>query len=149
MLNRKDTYLDELLIRDIVAAVPRVLIMKHVASLCEVPYKTLNHWIRRGKKDIEEGKEGSIYAKLVTAYNKKRSEVLEEKLFELKQCPKNYGALTWTLEKCFREDFEGKSELHKQLEDIVFNYLKPIVDKSGFENVKEMLDDIGPLGEQG
>jgi hypothetical protein len=142
VLQRTETYLDEQLIKEIVDAVPKVLLMKHVAQLCDLPYTTLFTWIKRGRKDLEEGENGSIYAKLVLAYSKKQSEALAERLALLDGCPKNYGAITWKLEKCFKKDFGNKSEAHKQLEDFVFNYLKPIVDKGGMEIAKEKIEEL-------
>lgn len=136
------TRLDDKMIADIIEAIPKVIIMKHVAQLNKLDESSLRGWLKRGNQEIREGITDTIHVKLVHAYNQKRSEVLQEKLAALATCPKNYGAITWLLEKCFREDFETKSEAHKQLEDLVLNYLKPIMEKGGFESVRQRLDEI-------
>lgn len=136
------TALDDAMIVKIIDAIPKVIIRKHVAQLNNLNESTLRTWLKRGNNEIREGIEDTIYVKLVQAYNKRRSEVLEEKLTSLATCPKNYGAITWILEKCFKDDFEVKSEAHKQLEDFVINYLKPIMEKGGFDSVRERLEEI-------
>lgn len=144
MLQRTETYLDEGLIREIVDAVPKVLLMKHVAQLCQLPYTTLYTWIKKGKKEIEEGGGGSIYAKLALAYFRKQSESLAEMLGSLDCCPRNYGAITWKIEKCFRKDFGDKTESHKELEDFVFKHLRPLLDSGngGGGDAKEKLEEL-------
>jgi hypothetical protein len=128
------TYLDDDLIAKILEAIPQVMIMKHVASILCIPYQTFHTWMTRGGSDIREGLHDSIFAKLHAAYYRKRSEVMREKLEVLSLCPKNYGAITWILEKCFKDDFEVMSESHKQLLDWVENYVKPLLAKGGFEH---------------
>ena len=136
------TYLDDVLIEKIIAAVPQVFIMRHVANLIKLNDKTLYCWMKRGDKDIQAGEETSVYAKLYKSYQQALSEALREKLEILARCPKNYGAITWILEKCFKDDFETKSEAHKQLEDYVENVIKPMLGKgelaNGGKETKEM-----------
>jgi hypothetical protein len=134
--------LDEKMIADLVEAIPKVIIMRHVAHLNKLHHDTLRTWLKRGNQEIRDGLTDTIYVRLAHACNQKRSEVLQQKLEELATCPKNYGAITWLLEKCYRDDFETKSEAHKQLEDLVLNYLKPIMEKGGFESVRKRLDEI-------
>lgn len=135
------TYLDEELIEKIVASVPEVFFMKHVANLNKIPYQTLHHWMTHGNKDIKAGIEDSIYAKLVKSYYHKRSEALKEKIAQL-LAAKNASAITWLLERCYREEFGVKSEFQKRMEDFILNYLPPLIDQGGLEHVKEKLEEI-------
>jgi hypothetical protein len=138
------TRLDDNLIKVITDAIPRVIIQQHVAYLTDIPPQTLHHWLKRGNTEIKEGisPDDSIYVKLSQAYYHKRSEVLEEKLARLDECPKNYGAITWLLEKCFKDDFESKSDHVKQLEDYVLNFIKPMMAKGGFESGRKETEEV-------
>lgn len=133
-------YLDDLIIQQVVEAVPRAFIMKHVAQLCDIPYKTFFHWMRRGKRELQND-EDSIYTQLVTAYNKALSEAMVELLNELKTCPKNYGAVIWILEHCYKKEFMTLPEDVQKVLDWVNNHIKPALEKGGSingEQIKEM-----------
>lgn len=131
------TRLDDKMIENILEAIPKVIVMKHVAQLNNMNESTLRTWLKRGEREIAEGREDTIYVKLIRAYNKRRSEVLQEKLNILAGCPRNYGAITWILEKCFKDDFEVMSESHKQLLDWVENVIKPLLGKGAPLNGEE------------
>lgn len=135
------TYLDDALIETIILNIPRVFIMKHVAQLSDIPYKTLFHWMTRGKKEIEADSEETIYTKLYRAYQKKRSEALADKLEELTKCPRNYGAIVWILEHCYKKEFMTLPEDVQKIIDWVNNHIKPMLEKGGSINgdqIKEM-----------
>lgn len=143
------TALDDKLIQKICATVPRVPILKHVANLLCIPYTTLHHWLTRGNREMTEGINDSIYVSFALQYNRAWSEFLALKLEELGECPKSYGAITWILEKCFREDFEVKSEYVKQLEDYVLNFVKPMMVKGGFEDAGKETTETNQQNQEG
>ena len=120
-------------IQRILAAVPKVIVPSQVAGLSGVPKQRLSEWLIKGERDINLGIE-SLYAQLADGFKLAQAEICAEIITKLQSCPKNYGALTWTLEKCFKEDFESKSEYVKQLEDYVLNVIKPMMTKGGLEN---------------
>lgn len=114
----------------ILSAIPEVLIKQQVAYRARILPQRLSEWLKWGAEDLDAGTD-SIYAQLAEKYNLARSDALMGYLLKLGVCPKNYGALTWILEKCFKDEFEAKSEFQKQLEDYVFNKLPPLLDKGG------------------
>lgn len=142
------TYLDEKLIEKIVDNVPRVFIMKHVAQLSDIPYQSLFHWMTRAKKEIKEGITDTIYVKLYLAYNKKRSEALQEKLDKLAECPKNYGAIVWILEHCYKEEFMTLPEDVQKILDMFTNVIKPMLEKGVSINGSEEIKEIHPESDQ-
>jgi hypothetical protein len=126
----------------ILEAIPEVLVKTQVAYRAKIPHQRLHEWLKWGAEDLEAGTR-SIYAQLAEQYNFVRSGALMEYLTRLGLCPKNYGALTWILEKCFKDEFEAKSEFQKQLEDYVFNRLPPLIDQGGQDGAKEEMDSRG------
>jgi hypothetical protein len=90
---------------------------------------------------MDAGIHNSIFADFYQQYHERKAEVLAAKLEKLDKCPKNYGALTWILERCFRDDFENKSESQKKLEDYVFNVIQPMIGKGVIPNVGEETEE--------
>ncbi len=123
------TILTQSMIDNIIKAVPQVLIQNQVAGLVGIPRQYLSLWLKYGERDIQRGTENSLFAQLYDRFYKSRAEVLRDKLLFLSTCPKNYGAITWIIEKCFREDFGAESEEMKQLKDLVFNQILPLIGK--------------------
>jgi hypothetical protein len=129
--------LNQQLIDRILDALPKVLVQEQVAHLCGIAPQRLSDWIKFGKRDMEANLKDSIFADFYQQYHEKKAEVLHKKLVHLASCPKNYGAITWILEKCYKEDFKTKSESQEQLEDYVFNVIKPLLEKGEHSNGKE------------
>lgn len=125
------TLLDQDVIDRILDAVPKVFVTNQVAHYCGIYPRRLYDWLSFGKRDIEAGLVNSIYADLYQQYHEVLADALHKKLKRLDVCPKNYGAITWVLERCFKDDFETKSEAHKQLEDYVFNVIEPMLRQQG------------------
>ncbi len=69
---------------------------------------------------MEEGNH-TIYAQLTDDYYHALSDIVAESITDIRQCPKNYQALTWLLERCFRKDFGNDSEL---IGEILSNFEK-------------------------
>jgi hypothetical protein len=137
-------YLDDAIIAQAVEAVPRVFVMKHVAQLCDIPYKTFYHWMTRGRKEVEGDLERTIYGKLYLAYHKKRSEALADKIKELSACPKNYGAIVWILEHCYKKEFMTLPEDVQKIIEWVNKDILPILEKGGSidgQQIKEIYSE--------
>jgi hypothetical protein len=129
------TILDQDVIDRILDAIPKVLVPRQIAHYCGLDPNRLYDWIKFGKRDMEMGKHNSIYADFLQQYNEKMAETLHKKLKRLDVCPRNYGAITWVLERAFKDDFETKSEAQKQLEDYVFNVIEPMLRQGGVPHV--------------
>lgn len=123
------TILDQKLIDRLIDALPRVMVDSQVAHYCGINPNRLYDWIKFGKRDMDAGIHNSIYADFYQQYFEAKARVLEKKLSHLSKCPKNYGAITWIIERAFRDDFETKSDAQKQLEDYVFNVIQPMIGK--------------------
>lgn len=106
----------------ILVAVPKLLVPSQIAYNARILPQRLSEWLKWGLEDIDSG-QNSIFAQLAENYYAVRSQAMLDKIEKLGACPKNYGALTWILEKCFKEEFEAKSEYVKMLEDVVFEKL--------------------------
>jgi len=116
------------LVDHIVSNVPNVYWIEPVAILSGVSGDYLKQWLLRGKKEYNSNQD-TIYAQLWHRYNSVKYNDSKKLVAALKGCPRNYGAITFILERCFKEEFEQKSDMQKQLEDIVFNQLAPLLNK--------------------
>jgi sugar-specific transcriptional regulator TrmB len=101
----------------ILEAVPEVLVQAQIAKRSKIPKQTLNTWLTRGISDKKEGID-SIYAQFSDDYNYALSQVVKEMLDYLKRPIKNYGSMTWVLERCFREDFGSEGPEIRELRDL-------------------------------
>jgi len=110
----RPTELTPIVKQRILEAVPQVIIPAQVAALARVPKQTLSDWLIRGDKDIKAGTD-SIYAQFSDDFKHAQAKIVQETLAFLRCCPKNYQALTWILERCFRKDFGSDSEEIKEL----------------------------------
>lgn len=139
------TTLNNETIERIINAIPEVIVQQQVAYRSKTHPATLSQWLKLGNRDLKEGKNSTLYAQLAEKYYLKRSDVLKQKLDQLAVCPKNYGAITWILEKCFKDDFEVMSEAHKQLLEWVEVFVKPLLRQGGYlhetENAEEAIED--------
>ena len=131
------TILNQQLIDRLLDAIPRVVVDRQVALYCGINPSRLYDWIRFGQRDMDAGINNSIYADFFQQYFEKKSQVLEAKLNKLSTCPKNYGAITYILDRCFKDDFEVMSEDHKKLLDYVENIIKPLLSKGALLDGKE------------
>lgn len=135
------TKLDEALIEQIIVHVPRVFYLKHVARLSKIAYSTMHEWMQRGEKELEsesEEDEESIYVKFYNAYQIALSEALAEKLAVLSTCPKNYGAIVWILEHCYKQEFMSLPEDVQKILDWVNDHIKPMLAKGATVNGEEI-----------
>jgi hypothetical protein len=98
----------------LIEAVSHVIIPSQVAAYARVPRTTLLEWLQRGEKDSSAHID-SIYAQFSSDFIQAQSEIVKETIAFLRSCPKNYQALIWLLERCFRKDFGSDSEEIKEL----------------------------------
>lgn len=116
------------IIKRLVHNAPRVFTTNQIAALSSVPRTNLQRWLEIGEEDHRTGQE-TIFAQLWAGINQAKAAKCDELLQKLMDCAKNYGAITWVLEKCFKDDFENKSDAHKKLEDYVLNVIGPMIRK--------------------
>lgn len=137
------TMLDQELIDSIIFAVPQVIVQNQVAAFCGIHRMNLSSWLKRGDEEHLNGIE-SVFSQLAVRYHETRSHVVKNLVFELKQCPKNYQALVWLLEKCFREDFGSESEEIRELRQMFIQIL-PLLGKGDLNhgNQTKELDSKG------
>jgi len=110
----------------LVQAAREVIVPTQVAHRARIPKNTFHGWIKRGLVDMEEGN-STIYAQLANDYYHALSDVVAESIKDIRRCPKNYQALTWLLERCFRKDFGNDSELIVEI-------------LSNFDRINELLE---------
>jgi len=119
----------------VLAAVPEVIIQNQIALRARIPKQTLSTWLVRGKSDKNAGID-SIYAQFSDDFYYAQTEVVKQTLDFLRCCPKNYGSLTWILEKCFREDFGADSDEMRELREL-FKMILPLIGKGDANGSKE------------
>ena len=118
-----------------------IFYLKHVARLSKIAYSTMHEWMQRGEKELEsesEEDEESIYVKFYNAYQIALSEALAEKLAILSTCPKNYGAIVWILEHCYKQEFMSLPEDVQKILDWVNDHIKPMLAKGATVNGEEI-----------
>jgi hypothetical protein len=136
------TELNHDLIYKIIEAIPEVIVQNQVALRARIPRQRLSDWLKFGERDMLKGDHNSIFAQLADRYHYARTEVLKENIQIIKSCPKNYQAIIWLIERCFREDFGSDSQEIKELREMFKNilaltskgYADEIDDKSTQEN---------------
>lgn len=121
------TTLDRFVVERILNAIPKVLVQNQIAHLAGIAPKRLSDWLKYGKRDVEAGLENSIYADFYIQYHKKRAEVLSKKIEKLEKLPKNHAALTWLLDRCYKEDFASLPDDVQKVLDYVINEIGPKV----------------------
>lgn len=70
--------------------------------------------LERGCEDLDAGRD-SEYAQLYQSVRKKQAEKISKLLYQIELCHKNWQALAWKLEKCFREEFGAEAPEFKEL----------------------------------
>lgn len=120
-VGRPSELTDEVYAR-LIEAVPLVMIQAQVAAYCKIPKSSLCTWLTRGEKDLENQID-SIYAQFSNDYHKARSQIIRHNLAFLSTCPKNFQAVTWIMEKCFREDFGKESDELRELRSLFIQIL--------------------------
>lgn len=116
--------------QEILQAAREVIVPSQTAARVRIPKGTFNGWLKRGMNEAELG-ENTIFAQLSVEYFQVLTETVKESLDKLKTCPRNYQALTWILERCFRRDFGSDSEI---IEKILKNFE---IIKSVYEGEKQ------------
>lgn len=111
---------------------PKVFLVNQIAGLSGVHKSNLHRWLKIGEADSKAGLD-TIHTQLWNGYFNSKAAKCSELLQKLEECPKNYGALTWILEKCFREEFETKSDAQRKLEEYVFNVIQPMMKGATFD----------------
>lgn len=125
----------------LVDAASKVLVPNQIAAKCRVPKSNLYRWLAYGERDAEAGI-SSIYAQMWEEVREAQSNVAEELLNKLKTHPKNYGALTFILTKCFKEDFEDLPEDVKNMVDVFIKVIKPLMDKGEIIHGREKTEEM-------
>jgi len=134
------TDLTPMLVDTIVSNVPNVYFIRPVSVLSGVSETNLSRWLIRGEKELNDNQD-TIYSELWVRFNAAKYGDSRDMLIRLKECPRNYGALTFILERCFKEDFAQKSDTQMRLEDIVFNQIAPMLNKdpsNGSQETEEL-----------
>ena len=123
----RPTVLHEEIIEQLVLAVPYYLIPTQCAYSIGISQQNLSNWLKQGSMDVKEGI-SSLPGRLFVAFKKAQAKEVAQIIGMLRMCPKNYQALTWLLERCFREDFGGDSEELKELREL-FKQILPMIGK--------------------
>lgn len=127
----------------------KTLIVKHASLIAgETPYH-VRRWLAEGQADAQNCID-SDSAQLFFLVGKTLSEKVAEYIERIERCPDNYRAITWLLEKGFREDFGADSDQIKELLGIV-SQLHQIYVGKGVLNASKQMDREDELqaGEEG
>lgn len=142
-IGRPSELTDEVKAR-LLQAVPLVIVPNQVAAYAKVPKSSLKNWLKRGESDLNEHID-STYAQFWAEFKAIQAQVVREHIALLRTCPKNYGALTWILEKCFREDFGADSEEMRELRDL-FKLILPLLGKGEATNGSKEAQELHQEG---
>lgn len=121
------------------------LLLNNAARIARVHEQTLKGWMDRGKEDFLQ-KRVTFLAKFFTQVREKQATKISELLHKIESCTKNWQALAWKLEKCFREDFGLEAPEFKELLDLYlklkddYGKLKLQIKLQGIVNHAEELD---------
>jgi hypothetical protein len=92
------------------------LLLNNAARIAKVHEQTLKSWMERGKEDLTNLRP-TFLANFFTQVREKQATKISELLHKIENCAKNWQALAWKLEKCFREDFGADAPEFKELLD--------------------------------
>jgi transposase len=90
------------------------LSLPNAARHAEHDPATVYRWMEQGREDNSKELD-TPYTKLFKSVSKSQSEKITKLLNKIEECPKNFNALCWILEKCFREEFSNDAEEYKYL----------------------------------
>lgn len=129
------TNLSEYLIKQIIEATPKLMIVNQIAGYCGIPKSTLGDWLKRGAKEGKEGKD-TLFAQLSAQFHTAKAKRCHDLLMKVEGDQENMKAYSWLLEKCFREDFGAESQELRELRDL-FEEILPIMKGAKNGNGKE------------
>jgi hypothetical protein len=92
------------------------LILNNAARCARVHEDTLKRWMFIGKEDLQFNRV-TFLASFYVQVREKQATKISELLQKIENCSKNWQALAWKLEKCFREDFGADAPEFKELLD--------------------------------
>lgn len=110
------THLDDDVHDRIVKMVKGHLALGPTAHASGVSKHRLKKWLDEGEKDLEEGRD-TPFSQLKMDFDFARSVKAQHYITLLEECPKNYQAICWLLERAFREDFGAESGIIKEILD--------------------------------
>jgi hypothetical protein len=123
MAGGRQTLLEQGKYEEVIAAVPQVIIQRHVARMAGLHESTLSCWLDQGKED-QKNNIDSIYAQFVKDYHIARCKVIRDKLTLIASDPDLRAGNAWILERCFREDFGKDSEEIRELRAMLMQILQ-------------------------
>ena len=126
----RQTLLEQGKYEEVIAAVPQLIIQRHVAAMAGVLEGVLSEWLRRGLED-QKNDIDSIYAQFSKDYHKARCKVIRDKLELIASNPDLRAGNSWILERCFREDFGKDSEEIRELRAMLTQLLTMKGDSNG------------------
>lgn len=100
----------------IIEGIKGCLILRQACGYAEISYQTLYNWLNIGRDDINKGLL-TEYASFFYAVKKTQAEEVKELITEVKAKVKNWQAIAWLLERCFREDFGQDAGIIQDLLD--------------------------------
>lgn len=88
----------------IIDAIDKVIVLKHVAGLCEIHVTSLYNWLEQGKQDVIAGN-WTDHAQFFYAVKGAQGKKIRQMLDKIAAGSKNWQAQAWILERCFRDEF--------------------------------------------
>jgi hypothetical protein len=92
------------------------LLLNNAARCARVHEDTLKRWMELGRQDIKDDRE-TFLASFYLQVREKQALKISKLLDMIETGAKNWQALAWKLEKCFREDFGLDAPEYKELLD--------------------------------
>lgn len=90
------------------------LLLTNACRKMKIHPHRLERWMEQGSTDAKEGI-NSVFANLYYKIRESQSIRISETLKKMTTCPKNWQALAWFLERCFKEDFSNDAEQYRRL----------------------------------
>lgn len=127
----------------VLLAIPKVIVRRQVARLSRIHPDSLRYWLETGDKDISAGRFDTALAQFTLDYYETLARVVQIGLQYIAAGHKSYGAMTWILEKCFREDFGRESD---EIRDILdkFATIYPLLVNKGDTNERDEPENEHP-----
>jgi hypothetical protein len=100
----RPTALTDAVVTRILYFVEQDILLNNAARCARIHSDTLERWLKIGEDDVINDRD-TFLAQFYLQVKEKQGNKISIILQKIEDCTKNWQALAWKLEKCFREDF--------------------------------------------
>ncbi len=98
----------------ILEGMKKVLVKRHAAAYAGIHHKTLYRYLEWGEEDLLNDLD-TDYAKFCAAFKRTQADKIDELVDGIQSRKKNWQALAWLLERCFRQDYGQDAGIIQEL----------------------------------